>query len=163
MAVSKVILNGTTLMDITDTTAEAADVAQGEYYYGANGVKTVGTSSGGGSTGWTALTISNFSNIDSDAVQVYSNGSLAYILLYGTIYDGIVSFEINALALAVTGNVYPILAGGGIINSAGASVYAEAYQASETSSSISLSCFDAAGDLISAESEISAAFILPLR
>ena len=48
MAVSKVTLNNDTLMDITDTTAEASDVASGEYFYTAAGVKTSGTSSGGG-------------------------------------------------------------------------------------------------------------------
>lgn len=52
MAVSTVKLNGTTLMTVNDTTATAEDVASGEYFYGADGVKTVGTASGGG--GYTA-------------------------------------------------------------------------------------------------------------
>ena len=42
MAVSKVILNGQTLIDITDTTAEANDVTQSEVFYGANGVRSTG-------------------------------------------------------------------------------------------------------------------------
>lgn len=67
MAVSKVILNGTTLMDITDTTAEAADVAEGEYYYGADGVKTVGTSSGGGGVATTTARLINVSGWYTDA------------------------------------------------------------------------------------------------
>ena len=45
MAVSKVVLNSTTLIDITDTTAVAADVAQSEVFYGADGVRTTGTAS----------------------------------------------------------------------------------------------------------------------
>ena len=49
MAVNKVVCDDTTLIDITDTTAVAADVASGKYFYAANGVKTLGTSSGGGS------------------------------------------------------------------------------------------------------------------
>lgn len=37
-----------TALDISDTTAVAADVAQGKYFYTAAGVKTAGTGSGGG-------------------------------------------------------------------------------------------------------------------
>lgn len=44
-----------TALDISDTTAVAADVAQGKYFYTANGTKTAGTASGsGGSEGQTA-------------------------------------------------------------------------------------------------------------
>ena len=39
-----------TALDISDTTAVAADVAQGKYFYTAVGVKTAGTASGGGGT-----------------------------------------------------------------------------------------------------------------
>ena len=45
MAISKLILNGATQIDVTDTTAIAADVAEGKYFYGADGVKTLGTGS----------------------------------------------------------------------------------------------------------------------
>lgn len=37
-------------VDVTDTTAVAADVIQGKYFYAADGVRTVGTGSGGHST-----------------------------------------------------------------------------------------------------------------
>ena len=37
-----------TAVDISDTTAVAGDVAQGKYFYTAQGVKTAGTASGGG-------------------------------------------------------------------------------------------------------------------
>ena len=44
---NKVTLDGTTLMDISDTTAVASDVASGKYFYTAGGVKTAGTASSG--------------------------------------------------------------------------------------------------------------------
>lgn len=39
-----------TFTDVTDTTAAAADVATGKYFYTAAGVRTQGTNSGGGGT-----------------------------------------------------------------------------------------------------------------
>lgn len=39
-----------TALDISDTTAVASDVAQGKYFYTAQGVKTAGAASGGGGT-----------------------------------------------------------------------------------------------------------------
>lgn len=44
MAKNKVIYGGTVLIDLTDATAVAADVATGKYFYGNDGVKTAGTS-----------------------------------------------------------------------------------------------------------------------
>ena len=44
MAKNKVIYGGTVLIDLTDTTAVAADVASGKYFYGKDGVKTQGSS-----------------------------------------------------------------------------------------------------------------------
>lgn len=41
--------------DVTDTTADASDVASGKYFYTASGVRTLGTASGGGSSNWTLL------------------------------------------------------------------------------------------------------------
>ena len=49
MAVSKVILNSTTLMDATTATAAASDITSPKTAMLANGVMTTGTGSGGGS------------------------------------------------------------------------------------------------------------------
>lgn len=43
MAVNKVVYGQTPVMDITDTTAEASDVASGEVFYDRSGVRTVGS------------------------------------------------------------------------------------------------------------------------
>ena len=44
-----------TFTDVTDTTAAAADVAQGKYFYNSSGERTAGTASGGGGYGYTKL------------------------------------------------------------------------------------------------------------
>lgn len=45
-----------TFTEVTDTTAQAADVATGKYFYTAAGVRTQGTNSGGGGTSKNAQT-----------------------------------------------------------------------------------------------------------
>jgi hypothetical protein len=47
MAINKVQYGNTVLIDLTDTTAEASDVLAGKYFYGKDGVKTLGTGTGG--------------------------------------------------------------------------------------------------------------------
>lgn len=54
--------------DVTDTTAAASDVASGKYFYTAAGVRTQGTSSGGGGT-------SNFTLINTTSLGTLSTTS----------------------------------------------------------------------------------------
>ena len=48
MAINKVIYGNNTLIDISDTTATESDVSSGAVFYKNNGVRSVGTASGGG-------------------------------------------------------------------------------------------------------------------
>ena len=59
-----------TAVDISDTTAVAGDVAQGKYFYTADGTKTAGTASGGGGGGSVSPKQVNF--IDYDGTVLYS-------------------------------------------------------------------------------------------
>ena len=49
--VNKVVYGGNTIIDISDTTAVASDVAQGKYFYTLAGQKVQGTATGGSGTG----------------------------------------------------------------------------------------------------------------
>ena len=71
MAINRVDYNGSTLIDITDTTAAAGDVASGKYFYTAAGVKTAGTASGGGGIG-TLLNTTSIGSVSTTSTQASS-------------------------------------------------------------------------------------------
>ena len=75
---NKVTLNGTTLMDISDTTAIVSDVAIGKTFYLADGTAATGTASGGGGGGGaTAHTIHlEFSDTTDTDISVYYDDPL---------------------------------------------------------------------------------------
>ena len=56
-----------TFTEVTDTTAQAADVATGKYFYTAAGVRTQGTNSGGGGTSKNAQVVQGTTRTTSSA------------------------------------------------------------------------------------------------
>ena len=76
MANNKVQLaNGTVLIDITDTTANASDVLSGEYFYNASGVKTEGS-----------LTIPSTYTVTKTLTNVTTNSNDTEVLSGGSFY-----------------------------------------------------------------------------
>ena len=73
MAVNKVIYDGNTLVDLTETTATAEDVAEGKVFLAADGTVTVGTA--GGET----LTILKYGiSTWAEFLAAYSTNSIVY-------------------------------------------------------------------------------------
>ena len=60
--------------DVTDTTAAAADVASGKYFYTAAGVRTAGTSSGGGGSGLTKIATKSLGTISTTSTNAADTG-----------------------------------------------------------------------------------------
>lgn len=80
--------NGTaTYTDVTDTTAAAADVASGKYFYTADGTRTAGTSSGGGSS-WELIASTTLTGVSTTST---SNATA------GTVSLGSAAFTANAI------------------------------------------------------------------
>lgn len=83
MAKNKVVYNGQTLIDLTDTTAEAADVSEGKYFYTKAGVRTAGTNSGGGGTsknvqipaGVNRVATTSYSAVSGQSLEVAKTGT----------------------------------------------------------------------------------------
>lgn len=96
--VNKVQLaNGTVLIDISDTTAAASDVAAGKVFYTAAGVPTTGTATVGGSTvyyqdtldaaGGTIRTITTDDQIEVTSLSVNASGT--YIAPSSVVYNSV--------------------------------------------------------------------------
>lgn len=87
MAKNKVIYNNETLIDLTDTTAEASDVAIGKYFYTSAGVKTQGTNSGGGGdSGLTLLKTTSLGALSTSSTSAQDTGKTMTLTGYSD-YD----------------------------------------------------------------------------
>lgn len=65
MSINKVVYGDTTLIDISDTTAESSDVMEGKYFYNASGTKTQGSA------------IAGVTDVTVDGTSVVTNGVAA--------------------------------------------------------------------------------------
>lgn len=63
--------------DVSDTTAAASDVASGKYFYTSSGVKTQGTSSGGGGSSWTKIGNTTELAVNTTSTSAGSAGTIA--------------------------------------------------------------------------------------
>lgn len=75
--------------DVTDTTAAAADVASGKYFYTASGVRTQGTSSGGGGSGLTLLKTTSLGSLSTSSTSASDTGKSMTVTGYND-YDVLV-------------------------------------------------------------------------
>lgn len=73
MAINKVVYKNRVLIDLTDTTAVAADVASDKYFYLASGEKVIGTGSGGSANvGTKTITANGTYDAGDDSLDGYS-------------------------------------------------------------------------------------------
>ena len=84
-----------TFTDVTDTTAAAADVATGKYFYTSAGVRTAGTNSGGG--GLTLLATYNFGTFSGSSTSATDTGKSMTLTGYNDYDVLVVDTSVNTL------------------------------------------------------------------
>lgn len=91
MAINKVKYGNTTLIDLTDMTAIASDVASGKTFYGKDGVKTTGIATGSGGCVYETGTYTT--NTDVATASISFSKTHTEPPIYVSIYD--VTQELN--------------------------------------------------------------------
>ena len=96
--------------DVTDTTAAAADVASGKYFYTAAGVRTQGTASGGGSSKNTQVvqstTRTNASTLTAIGAELTVSKTGTYDIYYSCFRTNTSSSYTWATRLYINGTAY---------------------------------------------------------
>ena len=140
--VNKVVQsNGTTLIDISDTTAIAADVASGKYFYLASGEKVAGTSSGSGTahtiyfefSDGTDTTITGYwdSSFISDAIRATTPSTYGGKTVTLAELDGVAWYEPATIPIGVELIDFSKVANNYVINSNGQAVAEQWYSCSD--------------------------------
>lgn len=93
--------------DVTDTTAVAANVSQGTYFYTAAGIRTEGTATGGGGGGAVIQDQDGYIVLPSDGSGGGGGGASNYV--HGEFHTDS-SAGVQAVTIQYTGSGYPIMA-----------------------------------------------------
>ena len=123
---NKVTLDGTTLMDISDTTIVASDVPTGKIFYGADGSRGTGTSTAIVPTGTKSITqngtgidVTQYASVD---VAVPTSGGASNVVI-GSFTTGSTEGATGSISVPYTGSGFPLacmvyIAGGAYNNTA---------------------------------------------
>ncbi len=93
MAVAKVTINGTTILDLTDATADASTIVSPKTAYIADGSKAVGQASGGGGSPTLETITKSYTPTESQQTETITPGSG---------YDGIGEVDVTVGAISST-------------------------------------------------------------
>lgn len=95
-----------TAVDISDTTAVAADVASGKFFYTANGTKTAGTASGGGGSPEGQTASGTVTGSGTTMLEITCSFEPDVIYVYGDMSDDISNRGVVSLAIIKDTAIY---------------------------------------------------------